>query len=1189
MFEPDRSAVHEISNYFILKNKSVFYKGLLFKVLVSLFALLAGLPALSFGLQDDQIYELATPAVFENIPINPSHFAMGDLSGNGYDDFVFVEQGEKPVAVFFHPDSSETGFYLPTNGEIDFSTNTYGSIDIIDVTGDGANEIMFLARTFDSPESMHSWNGEQFEELSIPNDVARVSFRGNVHSAYADFSGDGTLDKHQGVQQALNTRNFLTYNIFDQNGEGSEQTSGDIHPNIFSFSTSSTYVFDFNNNGSPELYVTSHGGDNDEFYEIRDGHFHFLGGHPLTETSHTLGSAVGDFTNNGYPDIYRANYGGRRNTLFRNTGDLEFERFTAINTLESLDSRNAMWGDIDNNGWLDLAVAENGTAVSLYKNLEGQDFSKLDQEPPMNIRGNWRHVIFIDYNRNGKLDLLTTGTHDNSIRLYRNTAPDQNWIGFDLEQTNTYYKEPIGAKITLEAEIDGQTLAQTRIFNPFAGRYMQAPGTLHFGLGDAGSASITVQWPSGLETKHQFDGTEINSYHTLTEPEAGNLVSEDDPPVIAAALDSTAADTLMVRNIGRSTVTISGGETEADYLEVVSFQNTIAPGETGWIELEFSPESSERLGIHTEPVHLLSDATRNPATFQVELQGLTHPVKFDQYTAPSAILEYESGSSGSVWADFTGNDLLDVVLLKPNTNNRLYHQTEEGVFEFIEEDIISREGRFSSAGTAGDYNRNGYTDLFLANEDGENYLYRNTGTGRFERVNAEGIRGQSRQTTGAKFTDLIGNGYLDIVVINGENQHNEIYLYRDEQTYKRIDAGAFTGTRNSATSLALVDLNKDGRTEIITTEAGDGEAYIRVYRQIEPLLFIEAYISGLTDILYDGAGVLPADLNGSGYHDLIFLPEESSRDIRIYRNNGNMDFERTYTSDFGDIETLPGDLAILDHNRSGFPDIFIGDARSGSPNLFFESIDGDQFLQITSGEMVTTTGTRSRSVAAPDINNNQQPDLFISNILDPNELYINTSTSDERSWIGIVPKGFLNDYASLIPGTSVTLTPGDEPSSLPTQTQSIASSSIHSTVLSPLVFASEQNASYKVDVHYPDGSHHQTTVSGNKQFHIIEGELTSGDPAEDFAGLPRQIKLHANYPNPFNPNTNISFELPANEHVMLNVYDITGRRVSTLIDETKEAGRHTVKFDASHLPSGVYLAILRVSGEQHVEKMMLIK
>ena len=1189
MFEPDRSAVHEISNYFILKNKSVFYKGLLLKILVALFPLLTGMPALSFGLQDDQIYELATPDVLENIPLNPSRFAMGDLSGNGYDDFVFVEEGEEPVAVFFHPDSSETGFYLPANGEIDFSTNTYGSIDIIDVTGDGTNEVLFLARTFDSPESMYSWNGEQFEELTIPNDVARVSFRGNVHSAYADFSGDGTLDKHQGVQQARNTRNFLTYNIFDQNGEGSIRTSGDIHPNIFSFSTSSTYVYDFNNNGSPELYVTSHGGDNDEFYEIRDGDFHFLGGHPLTETSHTYGSAVGDFTNNGYPDIYRANYGGRRNTLFRNTGNLEFDRFTAINTLESLDSRNAMWGDIDNNGWLDLAVAENGAAVSLYKNLEGEDFSKLDQEPPMNISGNWRHVIFLDYNRNGKLDLLTIGTHDNSIRLYRNTAPDQNWIGFDLEQTNTHYKEPIGAKVTREAEIDGQTLTQTRIFNPFTGRYMQAPGTLHFGLGDAQAAGITVQWPSGLETEHQFEGNDINDYHTLTEPEAGNLVAEDDPPAIAAVLDSTAVDTLMVRNIGRSTVTISGGEADAEFLEVASFQNTIAPGETGWVELEFSPESTEQLGLQTESIRLLSDATRNPATFPVELQGLTHPVKFDQHADPKAILEYESGSSGSVWADFTGNDLLDVVLLKPNSNNRLYHQTEEGIFEFIEEDIISREGRFSSAGTAGDYNRNGYTDLFLANEDGENYLYQNTGTGRFERVNAEGIRGRSRQSTGAKFTDLTGSGYLDIVVINGENQHNEIYLYRDEQTYQRVDAGAFTGTRNSATSLALTDLNKDGRTEIITTEAGDEETYIRVYRQIEPLLFIEEYISGLTDILFEGAGVLPADLNGSGYADLILLPEQSNRDIRIYRNKGNLDFERAYTSDFGDIETLPADLAILDHNRSGYPDIFIGDARSGSPNLFFESLEGDRFLQITSGDMVTATGTRARSVAAADINNNQQPDIFISNILDPNELYTNINTPDERSWIGIVPKGFFNDHASLIPGTSVTLTPEGEHAALPVQSQYVASTSVHSTVHTPLIFASEDETSYMVDVHYPDGSHYQTTVSGNEQFHVIEGELTSGDSAGDFTEVPQQVKLHANYPNPFNPETNISFELPVHEHVKLNVYDITGRQISTLIDETKEPGRHTVKFDASHLPSGVYLAILRVSGDQHVEKMMLIK
>lgn len=1115
---------------------------------------------------------------------------MGDLSGNGYDDFVFVEEGEQPEVVFFDPDSSDSGFFFPSGGEINFSTSTYGSIDIIDVTGDGSNEIMFLARTFQSPERMFSWNGEYFDEHSIPGNVGQVSFRGNVHSAYGDYTGDGTLDKHQGVQTARNTRNYLTLNIFDQDGSGAVQTSGDEHPNIFSFRTASTYAFDFNNNGSLELYVTSHSGYNDELYEFRGDGFEYMGGHPLTETSHTYGSAVGDFTNNGYLDIYRANYGGRRNTLFENLGNFEFDRFTAINTLESLDSRNAMWGDVNNNGWLDLTVAENNAATSLYENLEGEDFQKLDAEPPMNISGNWRHAIFLDYNRNGQLDLLTVGGHSNSIRLYRNIAPERNWVGIDLEQTNTYYKEPIGARLELEADIDGQSITQTRVFNPYVGRYSQAPRLLHFGLGDASSASLTIHWPSGLETEHDLSGDDLNKYHTITEPEAGNLVLKDDSRLISAALDSVETDSVFVQNIGASEVNISEGEAESEYLEVTDFEPTIAPGETGWIEVTFSPFSFDQLGEQTDSVRIHSNATNDPMDLPVHLEGRTRPVEFVSKSEPSKLMEDEDGSVASVWADFTGNGMQDVVILKQNNQNRLYHQVEESEFEYREDDVISNEGRFTSSGVAGDYNRNGYIDIFLANENDENYLYRNTGDGIFERVRADGIRGRDRRSKGAEFTDLTGNGYLDIIVINGDNRGNDIYIFEDEERFDRIDAGAFSDIPGNTSSLVVADFDNSGYQDIITTETGDNDdPRIRIYRQIEPLVFVEEMVAGLTDVAYNGSGVITSDLDGSGWLDLVFIPEDSSTEIRIYQNNGEFDFQRSFTSVFEDVTASASDITVMDHNRSGFPDLFITNNRSSIPNLFFESINAENFLQITSGELVTTTGFNSLSAVAVDYNNNHRPDLFISNSMATNEIFLNDSPDDTPDWIGVSPQAMGDGITSLIPGTKVTLTPNDDDASLPAQTRIVGNNSAHSSELSPVIFSAGDYESFTVDIYYPDGTHHSENIAGNETIHTIEAELTSTDPAEPISETPESVTLHSNHPNPFNPDTQISFDLPERNHIQLKVYDISGRHITTLADQIKDAGRHTVKFDASHLPSGVYLTVLDVSGEQHIDKMMLIK
>ena len=79
--------------------------------------------------------------------------------------------------------------------------------------------------------------------------------------------------------------------------------------------------------------------------------------------------------------------------------------------------------------------------------------------------------------------------------------------------------------------------------------------------------------------------------------------------------------------------------------------------------------------------------------------------------------------------------------------------------------------------------------------------------------------------------------------------------------------------------------------------------------------------------------------------------------------------------------------------------------------------------------------------------------------------------------------------------------------------------------------------------------------------------------------LPQEFRLDQNYPNPFNPTTAISYQLLANSFVNLKVYDVLGSEVATLVDGTRAAGVHTAHWDASSMPSGVYIYRLRVSDE----------
>lgn len=89
--------------------------------------------------------------------------------------------------------------------------------------------------------------------------------------------------------------------------------------------------------------------------------------------------------------------------------------------------------------------------------------------------------------------------------------------------------------------------------------------------------------------------------------------------------------------------------------------------------------------------------------------------------------------------------------------------------------------------------------------------------------------------------------------------------------------------------------------------------------------------------------------------------------------------------------------------------------------------------------------------------------------------------------------------------------------------------------------------------------------------------------------VPAAYALEQNHPNPFNPSTKIGFALPREGHAKLEIYNMLGQKVATVLDERREPGYHTVTFDASSLPSGVYLYRLATSGGAFVRKMILMK
>ncbi|MBS1513893.1 MAG: T9SS type A sorting domain-containing protein [Bacteroidetes bacterium] len=109
----------------------------------------------------------------------------------------------------------------------------------------------------------------------------------------------------------------------------------------------------------------------------------------------------------------------------------------------------------------------------------------------------------------------------------------------------------------------------------------------------------------------------------------------------------------------------------------------------------------------------------------------------------------------------------------------------------------------------------------------------------------------------------------------------------------------------------------------------------------------------------------------------------------------------------------------------------------------------------------------------------------------------------------------------------------------------------------------------------------QIDYNGSFKYYDLRGEVV--------IGVPNKFALMQNYPNPFNPATVINYQLAINSFVELKIYDISGREVSSLVNEVKEAGYYSVSFDAKNLASGMYFYRLSTDKLSEVKKMVVLK
>ena len=139
---------------------------------------------------------------------------------------------------------------------------------------------------------------------------------------------------------------------------------------------------------------------------------------------------------------------------------------------------------------------------------------------------------------------------------------------------------------------------------------------------------------------------------------------------------------------------------------------------------------------------------------------------------------------------------------------------------------------------------------------------------------------------------------------------------------------------------------------------------------------------------------------------------------------------------------------------------------------------------------------------------------------------------------------------------------------------------------SSISFSTQPKGSFSTSYSGPVGTY---PVVGEARFSLVVSydALTSGGTIKM---LPAEFALHAAYPNPFNPSTTISFDLPEAGKVSLNIYDLKGALVGTLLNESKVAGTYQYRWTPnSELASGIYLFELKTKSKTRHQKITYIK
>ncbi len=518
------------------------------------------------------------------------------------------------------------------------------------------------------------------------------------------------------------------------------------------------------------------------------------------------------------------------------------------------------------------------------------------------------------------------------------------------------------------------------------------------------------------------------------------------------------------------------------------------------------------------------------------------------------------------WGDYDG-DGDDDLFLANNGPNRLLRN--DGGGNFVKLDVsLGGEGD-SRAGCWGDYDNDGDLDLYVVNYGTANALYRNDG-GEFAEV-TEGPLGDPGQNTSGVWADWDLDGDIDL------------YLTCDNARSKllRNDGGVFTDLVGDPASFsgwsrgcAFGDYDNDGDPDLYVT-IKDGPN--KLFRNDRGAGFIDVSAAPV-DFAASCKGCAWGDYDNDGWLDLYVVNKDGAN--KLFHNDAGVFSDATdaVTGDEGDGRTC----VWGDYDNDGWLDLFLTNV--DGTNKLFQNLHNGSFADSTCGDLATAAMTPWGAAFADD-DRDGDLDLYVSNHSwqgVPNRMFRNGLIGG--NWLQVKLSGTNSNRYGL--GARVELVADGM-----TQVRHVAPAGYLVQAPTTCHFGIGDAFEATLRVIWPTGMIQEVLVTAvNQRLEVVESTTTGVEtPPIDLT-----FRI-GNHPNPFNPSTTISYTLPEPAKVHLEIFDVVGRLVMTLLDgEAKGSGDHAVVWngrtnDGESAASGMYFYRFVAGDHQATQRMTLLK